>query len=133
MVVLLEDLWDRIEHKAPCVPTGHHFGEKRIQWLETAWVWSEWVRWPLGESAETDPSYGKTSPYPTVLNSYYLNETCLQMNLDSHQPVHKIRVGAQGEERGGPQGEEKTVMMEKNQMTCWPRVGFNVEHSEGHK
>lgn len=36
------------------------------------------------------------------------------MNLDSHQPEHKIRVGAQGEERGGIIQRGKSVV---------PRIG----------
>lgn len=122
MGALLEDRVGGTEHKAPQEPGGRHFDERRIHnnWRPCG-CGQDGSSGSSGESAGMDRSQGKTSSlHSTVLNSYYLNEKCLQMNLESHQPVRKLGAGAQG--------EEKTVMMEKNPMAGWPRAGYTVEH-----
>lgn len=73
---------------------------------------------PSGEAAGREKEF--FSPLHRILNSFYLNGKCLQLNLDLYQLVHKT------------QGK-KALMMEKNQTVWWPGAKFYVEKSGGQK
>ena len=91
-----------LEDRDPSIMLLSHFGSflPFITLSEVVCGGQNRSRSPSGEAAGREKEF--FSPLHRTLNSFYLNEKRFQLNLDSHQPVHKTG--------------KKALMMEKKQM-----------------
>lgn len=112
--------WGRVDRDLSITLPSHFDDRKERATLSEA----VWVVARAGHAAPSGEAAGREkeffSPLHRILNSFYLNGKCLQLNLDSYQLVHKT------------QGK-KALMMEKNQTVWWPGAKFYVEKSGGQK
>lgn len=108
-----------LEDHDPSITLLSHFDEREegATLSEVVWGSQSRSRSPSGEAAGRENEF--FSPLHRILNSFYLNEKRLQLNLDSHQPVHKT------------QGK-KALMMEKQQMVWWLRAWPSAHLSTTH-